>query len=133
MNKILSTEDIVLLYKRLSTAHNIISQYFTCPSDKYNEFIISVITECVGNLVSQKESEFGELDAEQLKNELTHGMNSCLLNKELTDEFGVLYLAEDDNLVVILEKIGEKMLEQLFLEFMSGMVISDENYKAANN
>jgi len=118
MYTLITKDDCELLYKRLQSAHVVGALISGEDFEKYTQFMMSAIIKSVGQLVSEIH-EKPNFSQELMKMELTEGMNACLENKELTDEFGELWLARENRLIEVVETIANSVMDKLISDYQA--------------
>lgn len=118
MYTLISKEKADTLYKSLQSVHVLSAIYYSDDFEKYSQVMVSAIVETVGQLVNDIKDK-PNFSQELMKQELTEGMNACLENKALTDEFGDFWLAREDRLVKVVETIAEGMMTKLIHDYQA--------------
>ena len=54
-----------------------------------------------------------------MKKELTEGMNKCLENAALVEEFGELWMAREGKLVEIVETIADTLVKKMLADYQA--------------
>lgn len=118
MYTLITKEDSELLYKKLQSAHVIYAVVCGEDFEKYTEFMMIAIIKSVGELVSgiTDKPNFSE---KLMKEELTQGMNKCLENSALVEEFGELWMAKENRLVEIVETIADSIFKKMLADYQA--------------
>jgi len=109
MYTLIKQEAAETLYKQLQSAHVVGALINREDFEKYTHFMMTAIIKAVGQLISEIKDE-PNFSEELLKKEMTEGMNACLENKEITDEFGELWLARENRLIEVVETLADSVL-----------------------
>ena len=118
MYTLVTREDSETLYKTLQSIHMLTSICYEEDFDKYTSTMMSAIVTSVGQLVIDIKTK-PNFTQELMKQELTEGMNACLENKALVEDFGEFWLAREDRLVKVVEAIAEGMMKKMIHDYQA--------------
>lgn len=118
--QLLAQEEVDALYVKLTIADALKELIFGKTDEGYDVLLEKILL-IVGAIAVEKSTSPLYTD-DKFKAELTFCMNRCLENKELTDKFGELWLAKDDNLARVINLVIKTVMERAM-----------ENYAAKYN